>query len=188
MFRIGVIALAIAALLASAPGVASAKKSTRAASSCTGAYAVAVDEATRSRAANAMLCLINRERAKRGMSALRAATTLANAALGHSNEMVAGKFMSHSSRGGGGVKLRAIKAAYIPNATCSSLLGETIAFGAGSLASPARLVSSLMQDAAHRRTLLDRRFRDAGVGFALGAPMDGVGASAATVTVDLGRH
>jgi uncharacterized protein YkwD len=188
MVRISVIALAITALLASAPGMAVAKPTSRSAPACTGAYSVAVDEATRSRAADAMLCLINGERSKRGMSALRAATTLASAALGHSTEMVAGKFMSHSSRGGGGVKLRAIKAAYIPNATCSSLLGETIAFGAGSLATPARLVSSLMKDAAHRRTLLDRRFRDAGVGYALGAPMSGVGGSSATVTVDLGRR
>jgi uncharacterized protein YkwD len=188
MLRISVIALAITALLASAPGMASAKKTTRSAPSCTGAYAVAVDEATRLRAVDAMLCLINGERTKHGMSALRASTTLASAALGHSSEMVAGKFMSHSSRGGGGVKLRAIESAYIPNATCSSLLGETIAFGAGTLATPARLVSSLMEDPPHRKTLLDRRFRDAGVGFALGAPMDGVGGSAATVTVDLGRR
>ena len=188
MFRISVIALAITALLASAPGMAVAKKTSRSAATCTGAYAVAVNEATRLRAVDATLCLINNQRTRRGLSALRASSTLARAALGHSGEMVASKFMSHSSLAGGGIKLRAIKTGYLPNATCSSLLGENIAFGAGSLATPAQLVSSFMKDAAHRATMLDRRFRDAGVGFALGAPMEGVGGSAATVTVDFGRR
>lgn len=188
MLRISVIALAITALLASAPGMASAKTTKRSASACAGSYSVAVDEAMRLRAVDAMLCLINGERRKRGLSALRSSTTLASAALDHSGDMVAGKFMSHAGSDGGGVKLRAIKAAYIPNMTCSSLLGETIAFGGGSLATPARLVSSLMKDPVHRRTMLDRRFRDAGVGFALGAPMDGFSGSAATVTVDFGRR
>ncbi len=189
MLRITVIASTITALmLISAPGMASAKKATRTAPSCAGAYAVAVNEVTRLRAVDAMLCLINGERTKRGMSALHASTTLKSAALTHSGEMITGKFMSHSSPGGGGVRLRAATTGYLPNMTCSSLLGETIAFASGTLATPVRLVSSLMKDPPHRKTMLDRRFRDAGVGFALGAPMAGVGGSSATVTIDFGRR
>jgi uncharacterized protein YkwD len=188
MFRISVVALATTALLASAPGIAAARSTVRSAPSCAGAWTVATDEPSREQAVSAVLCMVNWERTTHGLSALRASTPLAAAAAGHSSEMVAGKFMSHASPGGGNLRTRALKTGYLSSLTCSTLLGETIAFGSGSWATPAHLVSSFMQDPAHRRTMLDRRYRDAGVGLALGAPMAGSSGSAATVTVDFGRR
>ena len=138
MFRISVIALAITALLASAPGWQSQSRRRRSDAHVHGrvlrrgrrGHAVFVPP-TR------MLCLINGERAKHGMSALRAAydARQRRARPQHGD----GRGQVHVARKpqvAEGVKLRAIKAAYLPNATCSSLLGETIAFGAGSLATP----------------------------------------------------
>lgn len=188
MLRFAVIASAITALLASAPGMANAKMAVRSAPACVGTRTVAVDEATRERAAGALLCLINGVRATRGLPALIASTTLASAAVGHSDEMVAGGYMSHSSPGGGSERTRALKTGYLRSSTCSTLLGETIAFGSGTFATPAHLVSTLMKDPVQRSTLLDRRFRDAGIGMTLGAPMPDVAGSAATVTIDVGRR
>lgn len=188
MFRINVIAFAITALLASAPGMANAKKTVRSAQRCAGAWAFAHNDATSRRAAAAMLCLLNRERASHRLSSLHSSAPLVAAAAGHSGEMVADQYMSHSSPSGASVRVRALETGYLSSLTCSTLLGETIAFGSGSYATPAHLVASLMADPVQRHVLLDRRFRDAGVGMALGAPMAGVGGSAATVTVDLGRR
>ena len=50
------------------------------------------------------------------------------------------------------------------------------------MATPAQLMAAFTESPAHRRTLLYSRFRDAGVGITLGAPLLGVGGPSATVT------
>jgi uncharacterized protein YkwD len=56
-------------------------------------------------------------------------------------------------------------------------LGENLAWGTGSAATPARIVSAWMHSPGHRRNILDRRYREFGIGLALGAPTGGPGAT-----------
>ena len=63
-------------------------------------------------------------------------------------------------------------------------LGETIGWGAGSLATPAAIVQAWMQSPPHRAIIMDGRFNEVGLGIAAGSP-SGTG-DAATVTADFG--
>ncbi len=101
--------------------------------------------------------------------------------------MVAAKFVGHRSANGDTVRARVRRTGYIRRSRFA-LLGETLTWGTGMFATPRELVTAMMQSAAHRRTILDRRFRDVGIGFALGAPEPGVAGRAATVTLDFGRR
>jgi len=189
MSRRTAIAIAIAVLACGAPGgIATASTSKSAAGACANAGTVALDDASRVQAAEAVRCLINLQRASRGLRGLRASGLLQNAAARHSADMVARKFISHTSANGDSVRRRILRAGYVRR-TRSWILGETLTWGTGTFASPTQLVTALMQSPDHRRTILDRRFADVGVGMVLGAPMDGMtGGRAATVTVDFGRR
>ena len=185
MVRISVIALAIAALLASAPGMAVAKEDVEVSAHVHGRLLRRGRRGHAVRAADAMLCLINGERAKHGdVGAARGDERSRSAALGHSTE---GRSTS-SCRTQAAVAVavasscaRSSARTYTTRGDVPSLLGETIAFGAGSMgdAGAARVVRSCTTRCTAGRCST-RRFRDAGVGFALGAPMSGVGGSSAT--------
>ena len=170
------------------PGVATAAKVKRAATApCAGASVVATDEATRLQAIDALLCIINERRAERGLSAVQASGLLGTAAVRHSGDMVARKFVGHTSANGDSFRARIRRTGYARK-NRNALFGETLTWGTGMFATPSQLVSALMQSAPHRRTILDRRFRDVGIGMVLGAPMVGVAGRAATVTMDFGRR
>lgn len=189
MSRRKAIAIAIALVACGAPGgTATAATSKSAAGACANAGLIAQDETGRAQAVEAVRCLINVQRTTRGLRALRASGLLQNAAGGHSSDMVARKFISHTSANGDSFRRRVMRAGYARK-TSGFMIGETLTWGTGTFASPTQLVAALMQSSAHRRTLLDRRFADVGVGMVLGAPMDGMtGGRAATVTVDFGRR
>jgi uncharacterized protein YkwD len=178
------IASAVAALAGGVPGIATAAKKNSSAGDCAGAGSVAVDEATREQAIDAVLCLVNRERAAHGVAAVRASNPLQSAAVGHSDAMVTAKFFSHSSRNGDTAQRRVTRTGY----GRSPLVGETIAWGSGQFATPAQLVGSFLSSARHRQIMLDRRYRDVGVGIALGAPRAAVPGEATTVTLDFGHR
>lgn len=192
MLRGMAISVLIAVLSACAQGSASAAakgKSTMrpGTAACSSTRVIAVDDATRQRAADAVLCLINRERRARSRYVVRAHSALVSSALRHSRDMVRGQFASHTSSRGVGPEQRVRRAGYLRRPH-RWVVGETIAWGIGRSASPVGLVGSLMRSPRHRRTLLDRRLRDAGVGMALGAPVTGAAAAATTVTIVFGRH
>lgn len=197
MLRRTAIASAISTLAFGVPcvGTAAAKrkaqasktKARAAASSCPGDGLVPVDEVTRQQAGQAVICLVNRQRAAYGAPAVRASQLLATAATGHSADMVAAGFFSHSSARGESLRQRVQRTGYIRRSKYT-LIGETLAWGAGSFAAPGELLAAFMESRVHRQTLLDRRFRDIGVGMKLGAPMPNVAGPAATLTLDFGRR
>lgn len=162
------------------------KKDRSATRGCWGARMAAVDEASRRKATRVVMCLVNRERRAHGKPVLRGSRSLARAALQHSAAMVGGRYFSHFNASGG-VQRRAIRSGYARRPSQTSL-GETLSWGAGPAANPARFVAMLMGSPPHRRTMLSRRFRDIGVGLALGAPTARTSGSAATLTLVLGRR
>ena len=154
---------------------------------CTGAAGLAASAAAVTTASDSILCLVNRERTKRGLPAVRRSAQLTQSALGFSEDMARRKFFAHVSPGGVNLRQRVAATGYLRNSH-SRYIGETIAWGSGEFATPVELVKSLMDSPGHRRILLDGRFRDIGIGLATAPPVRGVGSDGATLTLDFGRR
>jgi uncharacterized protein YkwD len=52
-------------------------------------------------------------------------------------------------------------------------VGETLAWGTDSRATPAGTVAAWMESRPHRKVLLDPQYRELGVGVAIGIPIEG---------------
>ena len=124
------------------------------------------------RAGDAIRCLLARERRERGLRALRPAPALRHASERHARDMVRRHYFAHRSLGGRRVQDRAQRIGYLRGVRRWEL-GEALAWGAADDASPVRLVRRLLASRPHRDLLLDRAFRDVGVGVAYGAPIPG---------------
>ena len=127
---------------------------------------------------SAVRCLINRERTKRGVPALKNSSALGKAAASHSKNMVSEGFFGHNAPDGSTLQSRISAAGYPGTYT-----GENIAWGSGSLGTPGKIVSRWMSSSGHKRNILDATFRDWGVGVAIGGPQ---GESGATYTTTFG--
>jgi uncharacterized protein YkwD len=156
------------------------------AADCANATVIPVDAATSQAATGAVMCLINAQRAQHGLKAVKLSRVLSRASIGQSADMVRLKYFAHVSPAGLTLRTRAARAGY-RKLTCPPSLGEVLAFGAGELSTPTELVASLMADPTHRSVVLDRRYRDAGIGVALGAPLDGMG-DGVTLALSFGRR
>ena len=178
--RIAVVASIVLAGLTVGTSTAAAAKA-----GCAGASAAPRD-ATLGRAGGAILCLVNVERRRRGVPRVRASRELGRAAQAHSRDMVARGFFGHVSPEGETVRQRVVRTGYVRRGRGE--IEETLGWSAGTaLSSPRQFVELLMRSAAHRRILLDRSFRDIGVGLVLGAPATAMPGSA-TLTLNFGRR
>jgi uncharacterized protein YkwD len=133
--------------------------------------------------AEATLREINRVRAAHGVPALRADPRLARAARAHSRDMVARGYFAHRSPSGAGLVARVARTGWLRGRR-RWRLAENLAWGTGPLAAPEAVVAAWMDSPPHRRHLLDRRLRLAGIGVAAGTPFT---PSGATYTAELGR-
>jgi uncharacterized protein YkwD len=131
------------------------------------------------RYSQAVRCLLNAQRARGGLAPLASDRKLARAARRFSDAMVRQGFFDHVSPQGSTMDQRIRAAGY-----SGGTLGETIARGAGSLATPAAIVQAWMQSPPHRTIIMDGRFHEVGLGVAAGSPSGG--GDAATVTADFG--
>ena len=116
-------------------------------------------------AQKATLCLINQQRTKRKLGALRASAALRRAAEKHSADMVARRFFDHIDPDGANQADRAAAEGY------SGQVGENIYTGAGTNVTPRLAVRYWMGSPDHRRNLLTKGYRDAGLGIAIGSPL-----------------
>jgi uncharacterized protein YkwD len=129
--------------------------------------------------ARSVRCALNEQRAGSGLAPLAHDRRLARAAGRFSHAMVAQQFFDHVSPAGSTLGQRARAAGF-----SGSTLGETIAWGAGGLGTPAAIVDQWMHSPPHRAVILDGHFRRVGLGVASGSPSGEGGA--ATVTADFG--
>jgi uncharacterized protein YkwD len=166
---------------------AQAKPAPAPAGGCPDALVTPANASMRPAASQAVLCLVNAERAQRGLPALRDSSLLDKAAGFHSTDMVRRKYFAHVAPNGLDPRRRVARTGYLRGCR-SPAIGETIAFGTAVYGSPVELVKSLMESAPHRAIILDRRFREIGVGLALGAPMDGFGDFGSTLALNFGRR
>jgi uncharacterized protein YkwD len=168
---------ALLAAAASLPAVLTGS-APAAAAGCAGAN-VGPGRQSVGRADEAILCLVDQQRAQAGLPALRADAALGAAATRHSQDMVARDYFSHYGPSGSSPEARARSAGFCRR-VCR--ISEDLAWGTNVLATPAATVDHWMHSAGHRAVILDRRARVTGVGVVYRAP--GQRGSAATVTED----
>jgi uncharacterized protein YkwD len=148
------------------------------AAGCAGADRTPADLGQRA-TARTTLCLLNRERAARGLHRLRADARLRRAARGHAGDMVTHHYFAHTSKSGASFVTR-IKRTGWTRSRRSYTVGENIGWGQGSLSTPRAMVRAWMDSAGHRENILARQFTMIGIGVATGAPSGGAGATYAT--------
>jgi uncharacterized protein YkwD len=136
----------------------------------------------------AVLCLHNRERARHGLPRLRENPLLRRAAERHTDNMVSERFFDHTSPSGSTMVERIRRTGYTKRAR-SWALGENIAWGSGSLGTAAQIHRSWMKSPGHRANILQRSFREIGIGIETGVPVQLSAAQAgATYTADFGAR
>jgi uncharacterized protein YkwD len=123
------------------------------------------------------LCLVNHERAGRGLRPLRSSRPLRRAAISHARDMVRRRYFSHVSLSGADFDARIRRAGYRGRS-----VGEAIVWGTDRRVAP--LVRCWMDSPTHRAILLGN-FRDVGLGAALGTP--GGGRGGVVLVLDAGR-
>jgi uncharacterized protein YkwD len=121
----------------------------------------------------ATLCLINRERRADGELPLRPNRRLRRAAQAHTESMAFGDYFEHVGPGGSGggtpvARLRAV--GYISSSHVGYEVGENIAWGTLGLATPRAIVAAWMASPPHRANILDRRYRETGIGVSAHPP------------------
>ena len=158
--------------------------STAQAQSCAGANVLPVLSGVPTAKA-ATLCLINGERAADGLAALSSEPALERAATAYSQAMVQRRFFGHVTPGGETIEQRL--AGYFGSAG-GGAMGENIAWGERTLATPASIVRSWMASPGHRQNILSPRFKEIGVGIAPGSPSGSVPAISATYTTAFGAR
>jgi uncharacterized protein YkwD len=132
----------------------------------------------------ATVCLINARRSSHGLARLHSNRLLHLAGRRHSREMVRNRYMEHTSPAGETFVDRIRQTGYL-RSTRSWSLGENIACGVGSNATPRAIVQQWMNSPPHRHAILSSSFQSVGVGAAPGTPG---GDQGATYTADFGSR
>jgi uncharacterized protein YkwD len=175
------IASALALVLASTPAHAS-----RGVHQCNGSLEIPQSANELTTASRAVACLVNIERAARGIDPLRPDADLARAARGHASDMAQRKYFSHTSANGDGLSDR-LKAAGYGDPGDGWRAGEDLGWGTGERSSPNALVDAWLASDHHKRILLSTVYEEIGVGVAGGAPKaTSSGLPGATYAMDLG--
>jgi uncharacterized protein YkwD len=130
----------------------------------------------------AMLCLTNAERARVGAAPLTENPKLQLAAERHSLDMATRKFFEHVNPDGVSDAARIVHTGYPP-----IVIGENLAWGEEEESTPALILKALMDSPGHRANLLNRAYREIGIGLAYAAPEpQPVPRQAAIYTTDFG--
>ncbi|HEX8156973.1 MAG TPA: CAP domain-containing protein [Solirubrobacteraceae bacterium] len=176
----GLASVVLTVTMAGGPAPVSAVTGAKAARSCPGSNTSPRSDSL-DKTGRAVLCLLNAERAARGLSALALDARLQIAAERHSQDMGARDFFDHVTPAGVGVTAR-VRAAGFPSS--GGNLAEILAWGSGPFGRPAIIVKGWMTSPRHRATILNAAMRQIGIGIALDAPEPDVVAGGATYTVD----
>ena len=129
----------------------------------------------------ATLCLLNHQRAAHHLGRLHENSLLDLASVRHAQDMARHNYFAHGDFVG---RIRATN--YLSGAR-SWTVGENIAWGAGSYATPDGIVRMWMNSPPHRANILSSSFREIGIGIARGAPVGGM-SDGATYATDFGAR
>ena len=130
---------------------------------------------------DATLCLLNAERAARGLTALKVDRLLQKAALNHGSDMVVNRYFAHEGRNGSKPAERIRAAGYLSSGAAWRI-GENLAWGTGDLSTPRSIMAAWMNSSGHRANILTAAYREIGFGVVAGNPNTSDGAGATFVT------
>jgi uncharacterized protein YkwD len=131
----------------------------------------------------ATLCLLNDERATRGLPPVAEAPGLTRPSAAYSARMVAENFFAHVAPDGATLVDRLAGAGYIER-DGDWTVGENIAWGQGDLATARNIVIAWMNSPGHRANILTGEYNEIGIGIVPGTPGDP--SWGATYTTDFG--
>jgi uncharacterized protein YkwD len=127
-------------------------------------------EAAPAKARRALVCEIERIRAKRDLARLRDNDRLDRASKRHAADMVRRLYFSHETPGGAEPTDRARRAGYV-RSDCSWRIGEVLAWGVAARSTAAATVDAWMDSPDHRKILVSRRYGELGTGMVAGTPL-----------------
>ena len=133
-----------------------------------------------------LLRLVNKARTARDLATLKVQSALDGAAIAHSREMLSRDYFSHDSAAGTDYGARLRRAGYSRSGCSSWSVGEVIGWGTSSHGTPQTIFQGWMDSSVHRSVLLNKRWRDIGIGCAEGT-FRGV-EDTLMYTVDFGRR
>jgi hypothetical protein len=113
------------------------------------------------------LCLLNEQRARRGLAPLRNELRLQLAAQRYVGEMVEQRFFDHVDPGGLDPQDRILMAGY---PATNAWTGENLAYGTGPEGAPAEIVDRWMHSPGHKENILRAAFTEIGIGVAFDVP------------------
>jgi uncharacterized protein YkwD len=135
----------------------------------------------------AVMCLINHERAEHGEAPLAANPELEQAADEHASELVADDYFAHVSPSGLTPVERIKATGYIPGPSFGYVIGENLAWGTIGLSTPQAIVSAWIASPGHLANILEARYRDTGIGITPAVPPTlGEGEQGATYAQEFG--
>lgn len=136
-----------------------------------------------------MVCLINDARTTAHLVPLKVDSRLERSAAFHTYDMIANHKFAHQIPGRPSVLARILKTGYFAGVR-DGLYSENIGFGPEPAWTAATLVQAWMDSPGHRANILERDFRDIGVGSAVVAPDPAFWPSrpSAVYTTDFGRR
>ncbi len=132
------------------------------------------------------LDLHNEIRADQGLPRLCVHPVLTKAARSHSQSMLEKDLFSHDFYDGETSGERLERFGYTSKGYSNYKIGKNIAWGSGSYGSPESIFRSRMNSDGHRANILDRAFRQVGIGARAGTYKRYSGAT--TYTVDFGTR
>ena len=131
----------------------------------------------------AIICLLNAERAKHGLVPLRPHPLLELASQRHSDDMVRREYYAHETPDGVDPQMRMSAVGYSPPWT-----GENLYTGTGVEATPVRAVKGWMESPGHRANILRPEFTEIGVGIAYESPKPEITNPGAVYTSNFGGN
>ena len=135
----------------------------------------------------AVLCLINQERATHGEQPLRTNSKLEAAAESHATECVELDYFAHVSPSGETPVERIQATGYIPSPFDGYVLGENLAWGTYELGTPQAIVAAWIASPPHLANILEARYTETGIGVTPAVPPSrGEGAPGATYAQEFG--
>jgi uncharacterized protein YkwD len=111
----------------------------------------------------AVLCLINRERAEHDRAPLVPNGDLQQAAEGHAAELIADDYFAHVSPQGETPVDRIKGTGYIPGPSVGYVIGENLAWGTYSLSTPQSIVAAWIASPGHLANILEGRYVETGI-------------------------
>ena len=110
-----------------------------------------------------VLCLVNLERAQHGREPLQSSPQLEAAAESHGREMIAQDYFAHIAPSGETPVDRARASGYIPNSEAGYVIGENLAWGTLTLATPEAIVAAWIASPEHLANILEGKYRETGI-------------------------